>query len=155
MILDASVAVKWFLRDEVLDSEAQLVREALLEDRIRASAPSIIWSEVAHAVVGAVRRSRLEREDANDISARFPFARRIVDLKEVAIDEAIHRALSAGVSAYDAQYLSLTARLGQSLVTADRRLVEKGTAGGYDVVWLGDVTLRDGVLVDTPQGYQG
>ena len=78
-----------------------------------------------------------------------------MDIKDVALDEAIRRALSAGVSAYDAQYLSLTARLGQSLVTADRRLVEKGTAGGYDVVWLGDVTLRDGVLVDTPQGYQG
>jgi hypothetical protein len=28
------------------------------------------------------------------------------------------------------------------------------TVYGYDVVWLGDVTLRDGVLVDTPQGYR-
>ena len=41
------------------------------------------------------------------------------------------------------------------VITADRRMLERGRAHGYDVVWLGDVTLRDGVLVDTPQGYQG
>jgi hypothetical protein len=33
-------------------------------------------------------------------------------------------------------------------------MLEQGRAHGYDVAWLGDVTLRDGVLVDTPQGYQ-
>jgi predicted nucleic acid-binding protein len=154
LILDASVAAKWFLRDEVLDSEAHLVREALLDDRVRASAPSIIWSEVAHAIVGAVRTNRVDPNEAREVSARFPRFRRIVDLAEVDLDEAVYRALRIGVSAYDAQYLILTARLGQSLVTADRLMFERGTASGYDVVWLGDVTLREGVLVDTPQGYQ-
>jgi predicted nucleic acid-binding protein len=154
LILDASVAVKWFLRDEVLDSEAHLVREALLDDRIRASAPSIIWSEVAHAIVGAVRTTRFDTNEAVEVSARFPRLRGIVDLAEVELGEAVYRALMIGVGAYDAQYLILTVKLGQTLLTADRRLLERGTASGYDVVWLGDVALRDGVLVDTPQGYQ-
>jgi hypothetical protein len=62
--------------------------------------------------------------------------------------------LTTGVSAYDAQYLHLGLHLDEKVLTADRRMFELGREYGYDVVWLGDVTLRDGVLVDTPQGYQ-
>ena len=155
MIVDASVAEKWFLPDEPLDSEATLVRDEALDDRVRLTAPSILWLEVAHAIVGAVRKRRFGADSAREVSARFPRLRRIVDLAEVDPEEAVYRALKVGVGAYDAQYLILTETLGQTLLTADRRLLERGTASGYDVVWLGDVTLRDGVLVDTPQGYQG
>lgn len=154
MIVDASVAAKWFLPDETLDSEARLVRDEAIGNRLRLAAPSILWPEVAHAIVGAVRRKRFDEEVAREVSARFPRLRRLVDLAEVDLDDAVHRALKVGVGAYDAQYLILTAKLGQTLLTADRRLIERGIANGYDVVWLGDVTLRDGVLVDTPQGYQ-
>jgi predicted nucleic acid-binding protein len=155
MIVDASVAAKWFLPNETLDSEARLVRDEALDDRVRLTAPAIVWPEVAHAIVGAVRKKRVDAETAREISARFPRLRRLVDLAEVDPEEAVRRALTAGVGAYDAQYLVLTAKLGQTLLTADRPLLERGRAHGYDVVWLGDVTLRDGVLVDTPQGYQG
>lgn len=154
MIVDASVAAKWFLPDETLDSEATLVRDEALGDRVRLTAPSILWPDVAHAIVGAVRKRRFGADEAHEVSARFPRLRRIVDLAEVDPEEAVYRALKVGVGAYDAQYLILTATLGQTLLTADRGLLERGTASGYDVVWLGDVTLRDGVLVDTPQGYQ-
>lgn len=154
MILDASVAAKWFLPNEQLDEQAQLIRELMLDDRLRVSAPSILWSEVAHAVVGAVRRKRFDETEARSLSARFASVRPVVDLAEIDPEEAVHRALSTGVGAYDAQYLILARRLGASVITADRRLQERGRAHGYDVVWLGDVSLRDGVLTDTPQGYQ-
>ena len=155
MIVDASVAAKWFLPNETLDPEARLVRDEALDDRVRLTAPAIVWPEVAHAIVGAVRKKRVDRGDGARDLARFPRLRRLVDLAEVDPEEAVRRALTAGVGAYDAQYLVLTAKLGQTLLTADRPLLERGRAHGYDVVWLGDVTLRDGVLVDTPQGYQG
>jgi predicted nucleic acid-binding protein len=154
MIVDASVAVKWFLPEEELESEAQLVRYALLDERISASAPSILWSEVAHAIVGAVRQKRFAEEQAKSVTARFHRLRAAVELTDVDVKDAIDRALKVGIGAYDAQYLSLAAQLDESVITADRRLLERGRAHGYDVVWLGDVTLRDGVLVDTPQGYQ-
>jgi predicted nucleic acid-binding protein len=155
VILDASVAAKWFLPNEELDGEAQLIRGLMLEDQLRVAAPSILWSEVAHALVGAVRQKRFDEFEARSVSARFAVVRTVVELSEIDPEEAVHRALSAGVGAYDAQYLTLARRLGQSVITADRRLHERGLAHGYDVVWLGDVALRDGVLVDTPQGYQG
>jgi len=154
MIVDASVAAKWFLPNETLDSEATLVRDEALGDRVRLTAPAIVWPEVAHAIVGAVRMKRVDPAAAREISARFPRLRRLVDLAEVDPEEAVRRALRVGVGANDAQYLILSARLGQTLLTADRGLLERGAASGYDGVWLGDVTLRDGVLVDTPQEYQ-
>ena len=155
MIVDASVAVKWFLPEEELESEAQQVRDALLDERISASAPSILWSEVAHAIVGAVRQNRFAEEQAKSVTARLHRLRAAVELTDVDVEDAIDRALKVGIGAYDAQYLSLAAQLDESVITADRRLFDRGRAHGYDVVWLGDVTLRDGVLVDTPQGYQG
>jgi hypothetical protein len=69
--------------------------------------------------------------------------------------ETVLTAVETDLNAYDAQYLSLGAGHGVSVLTADRRMLDQGREHGYDVVWLGDVTLRDGVLVDTPQGYQG
>jgi predicted nucleic acid-binding protein len=154
MILDASVAAKWFLPDESLDREASLVRDAMLDDRIRLAAPSILWSEVAHAIIGAVRRKRWDHDEARSLSARFASVRPVVELAEVDPDDAVRGALKTGVGAYDAQYLILTARLGQPLLTADRRLLERGRDHGYDVVWLGDVSVQEGVLTDTPGEYQ-
>jgi predicted nucleic acid-binding protein len=154
MIVDASVAAKWFLPEEDLESEARLIRDALLDARISAYAPSILWSEVAHAIVGAVRQKRFDADQARSVSARFHRLRPAVELTVVDEDDAVDRALKVGIGAYDAQYLSLGAQLAQSVITADRRLFERGGAHGYDVVWLGDIELRDGVLVDTPQGYQ-
>jgi predicted nucleic acid-binding protein len=154
LILDASVAAKWFLPDEALDHEAALVRDAVLDDRIRLAAPAILWSEVAHAIVGAVRARRFDQDEAWGLATRFASVRTVVDLAEVDPDDAVRRALKTGVGAYDAQYLILTARLGRSLLTADRRLLERGRVHGYDTVWLGDISMRDGVLTDTPGGYQ-
>ena len=154
MIVDASVATKWFLPDEPFDAESAIVRDEALDDRLRLSAPSILWPEVAHAIVGAVRSGRFAPTDATEIAARFPRLRQIVELVDIDPEEAVYRSLKIGVGAYDAHYLILTGKLEQTLVTADRRLLERGVAGGYDVAWIGDLTLRDGVVADTPQGYQ-
>jgi predicted nucleic acid-binding protein len=154
MIVDASVAAKWFLPEEEFESEAQLVRDALLDARIKGLAPSILWSEVAHAIVGAVRQGRLDEDAARGVSARFHRLETAVELANVTAEEAVNRALRVGIGAYDAKYLALSGEREQTMITADRRLFERGRAHGYDVVWLGDIALRDGVLVDTPQGYQ-
>ncbi len=40
-----------------------------------------------------------------------------------------------------------------SIITADRRMVERGREHGYDIAWLGDISIVNGVLVDTPPEY--
>jgi predicted nucleic acid-binding protein len=155
VILDASVAAKWFLSDEELVAQADLVRIAMLDRRVSLVAPTVLWPEVAHALVSAVRRQRMDQEVAQVMSDDFQNVRPLIAEEEVDPHDSVRIALATGVSAYDAQYLHLGSQLDEKVVTADERMLHQGRSHGYDVVWLGDVTLRDGVLVDTPQGYQG
>ncbi len=154
MILDASVAAKWFLLDEDLVDEARAIRDGILDDRLHLTAPAVLWSEVAQTVVKAVRRGRLDRILARPIAHAISEVRPLVASVEFEPEETVVTAFRTDLNAYDAQYLSLGASRGVSVLTADRRMLEQGRAHGYDVAWLGDVTLRDGVLVDTPQGYK-
>jgi predicted nucleic acid-binding protein len=154
VILDASVAVKWFLLDEELIKEARVVRDGILDDRLRLNAPAVLWSEVAQSVVRAVRRGRLDRTFARPIAQAIAEVKPLIGAVELDPVDTVVTALQTELNAYDAQYLSLGASQGVSVLTADVRMLQQGRAHGYDVVWLGDVALRDGALVDTPQGYQ-
>lgn len=153
MILDASVAAKWVLPDEELVAEAHLVRSAMLQRRVRLAAPAVLWTEVAHAIIRAVRRDRLDRDEAREVADQVLAVQPLIEAVEVDLRDTIRTALLAGVGAYDAQYLALGARLASTVITADRGMWERGRANGYDVVWLGDVSTSNGILVDTPQGY--
>jgi predicted nucleic acid-binding protein len=154
MILDASVAAKWFLSDEMLLVEARALRDALLSERIRLSAPPAIWTEVAIGLVRAARRRRMDPSDALLLADQAREVSRLVDDIVVEPREIVRTALEVGIGAYDAEYLAAARQMASSVITADRGMFERGRAHGYDVVWLGDVTLREGVLIDTPQGYQ-
>jgi predicted nucleic acid-binding protein len=154
MILDASVAAKWFLADESLLVEASALRDALLTERIKLSAPPAIWTEVANGLVRAARRRRIDSSTVFLLADQALEVSRLVDNIIVEPREIVLTALSIGIGAYDAEYLAAARQTGLPVITADQGMLERGRAHGYDVVWLGDVTLRDGVLVDTPQGYQ-
>lgn len=155
MILDASVAAKWFLSDEEMTLEALAVRDALVTERIRLAAPPAIWTEVGNGIVRAVRRRLLDATDALALADGARELLRLVDVVRVDMGEIVRTALTVGIGAYDAEYLAAALQQGSSVITADQGMLERGRAHGYDVVWLGDVALRDGVLVDTPQEYPG
>ena len=136
--------------DEELLHEARIIRDGILDDRLHLAAPAVLWSEVAQSVVKAVRRGRLDRMLARPIANAISEMRPLVTAVEFDPVETVATAFRTNLNAYAAQYLSLGADRGVSVLTADRRLFEQGRAHGYDVVWLGDIALRDGVLVDTP-----
>ncbi len=153
MILDASVGAKWFLPGEDLMAEARVVRQAMLERSVALAAPIVIWSELANAVIRAVRRGRIDYDRAMGIASEMIDVRPLIAPMELDDHTTIRTAITVGLNAYDAQYLAAAARGRSAVLTADRRMFERCQEHGYEVVWLGDVTLRDGVLVDTPQGY--
>lgn len=147
VILDASVAVKWFLPDEDGVKEALGLRSALLTRSVELAAPDIIWAEVCQSLVRAVRRGRMGREAARAVVDELIDVRPLVMDSAVDLRDAMRVALAVGVSAYDAQYLALGAQLGQPVITADRRLLDQGRDHGFEFVWLGDMAGPTG---DTP-----
>lgn len=141
MILDASVVVKWFISDEELIDQAVFLREALVQERLDAVGPNVLWPEVAHALIGAIRRGRLAIAEAPVLSDAILELQPLVSIHEAPIDAVLEIAFRVGVSGYDAHYLALGETTGHSLVSADRPLVDRGREAGFDIVWLGDVPL--------------
>lgn len=86
-------------------------------------APPVLLSEVRNVVVGLVRRGLMELTDAVAIceDAEAILADRIASVPAASVLEA---AIEGGLSGYDAEFVVLARRLGLSLVTADRAIVD-------------------------------
>jgi predicted nucleic acid-binding protein len=63
---------------------------------------------------------------------------------EYLAEDALEIALSQKLTAYDACYIAVGAKLGLPLITADKKLVEQVEKGKYDVQWLGDLPWASG-----------
>jgi predicted nucleic acid-binding protein len=149
LILDASVAAKWFLPDEPFLHEARAVRTAVLAEVVDLAAPATLWTEISNAIVRAVHRGRVDAELARQFAEQM-VGLTLVELVLIDARDTIDTALRLGLDAYDAQYLALGSRLARTVITADRRMFEVGRASGYDVAWLGHVRPEGRRLAYTP-----
>jgi predicted nucleic acid-binding protein len=133
-VLDASVALSIIFEDE-FSSYSNDVAEIM--SRSRAVVP-IVWPlEIANAILTAVRRQRIPREDA-------PMLIGSMDRLPVDIDRGIApefltwATLTVGlahrVSAYDASYLEVAMRRGLPLATQDERLIRAADAAGIEIL---------------------
>jgi predicted nucleic acid-binding protein len=96
--------------------------EAVVEGRVRATVPDLVYGEVANALLGYVRAGRMAQEDAGiALGLIIELPLRTVSLKTLAAD-ALALAQEIGLSAYDAAFVVLSRATSATLVTADRRL---------------------------------
>jgi len=119
VVVDASVAVKWFIPEEG-SGRAQ----AVLESDRELLAPDLLWREVANVLWRNYRRQELDARAARRILrdlARVP-----IDFHPAAglAEAALETAITHGITAHDGLYLALAMGQGCPLVTADRRLHE-------------------------------
>ena len=121
LIVDASVALKWFIRDEAQGDEAK----ALLESAEALIAPELIVAEVCNAAWRGVRANRLRQEQAEAIARSlagyFTSLLPSAGLAERAV--IISGQLNHAV--YDCFYLALAEISDVPLVTADARLLRR------------------------------
>ncbi len=133
LVVDASVAVKWFVEEEYSADAGQL-----LEQGHELYALRLLASEVGNALWRKVRMGELERSRAGTLaSAIAEVAVRWTQDEEVCSD-AVRLALTLDRPVYDCVYLALAHRLGAKLVTADVRFANAlaGTEHGGAVVTL-------------------
>ena len=135
-ILDASVAVKWFFREEELTQQADI----LLNSDISFIVPDYFFLEMNSVLSKLSRKGLLTvREVQQMIRALGALP---VDVLESALyrDLALDLALEKKIGYYDCLYL-IPAQITQiPLITADVRLYRTfaGTKYGEYVQWLGD-----------------
>jgi predicted nucleic acid-binding protein len=131
LVLDASVALSWFLENPVPDYSSA-VRAALVSG-IRAVVPALWHLEVANTLVVAERRLMLAADvlvrSLNDIEQiTMESIDTVNDL--VSVRQAITTARTYDVSSYDAVYLDTARHEGLPLATLDRSLrTAAGRAG--------------------------
>ncbi len=122
MILDASVIVKWFTREEKRE-EALRYREMFINDEIEIVVPDLILYEIGNAL--------RYNPSFNDEDVRLA-VRSLIDLginiiiptTEI-LDMAINLAFKYDTTLYDSVYLALAEILNDTLVTADKNLYDK------------------------------
>jgi predicted nucleic acid-binding protein len=125
LIIDASVAIKWFVT-ETLHEEAR----SLLGRGNDLYAPDLLIAELANAAWKKAKRREIDGRQARKIALAcrgdVPALRRSADL----VDRALQIAFELGHPVYDCLYLACAEAVGGVLVTADDHLcrVVAGTA---------------------------
>jgi len=125
IVVDASVVVKWYLPEAGQPAALQLMRGA--EDLV---APHLIRQEVAGAFVRRFRDGELPVDDAHAAYAVWEqdlsegLVRLIPDIE--LYDEAVEFAFKAKHTIPDCLYVVIGKRHDAAIITADRRLVERG-----------------------------
>jgi predicted nucleic acid-binding protein len=138
IVLDACVAVKWYLpRDhETLVEEAFELLELHKQRRIKFATPDSFWAEFGNVMWKAVRQERIgeiiARIAIEDIRA---WGLEVFQTEEL-LDSALTIAITNGRSFYDSVYVALAAQLHCEMITADEHLVN-ALGSRFPVRWLG------------------
>jgi predicted nucleic acid-binding protein len=138
VVVDASVAVKWYL-PEPYSADA----EKLLSGVYRLLAPDLIVSEVGNILWKRIMRSELSVPKAKGIMAAFAELPLTLLPANTLAENAMTVACGLKRAFYDSIYLALAMTADCRLVTADRKLYEAivkdaGPAGQH-ILWIEDI----------------
>ncbi len=135
-VVDASVAVKWFML-ETHDTPAL----RLLEGPHELLVPDLLFTEVANALWKRVRRAETTMRAAVATLATLDAVRFQVHPSRPLLPLALELAAGFGRTVYDSVYLAVAMIRHCPLVTADRRLYDALAAGALrsHLLWVADV----------------
>ena len=136
VVIDASVAVKWFIPEELSAESRQL-----LATRYELLAPDLIWAELGNVLWRKHRRRELDGRTWSRLLRDFSRVPVKFHASEHWVEGALGLAIRYGVTVYDGLYLALAVGTGCRLVTADQGLHRTCQGGALSRVlsWVRDV----------------
>jgi predicted nucleic acid-binding protein len=140
LVLDASVAAKWFLPsagEGLVDEAFDLLRRHV-EGEIDFIAPDLFWAEFGNVMWKAVRQGRWSGTAAAKALQRMQKQRLATVPAENLVEDALAITLASSRTVYDSLYIALAVQRGAELVTADERLAN-AVAARLPVRWLGGI----------------
>ena len=121
VVLDASAATTWILRDGTAEDEAKL--DALLTDSF-ALVPELWHAEMANALRTALRAGRIDEDFVVTVCEQLDQLDIRTDVVETSIQRLVLEAQRCDLTAYDACYLLLAKDRGLPIATLDRQLAK-------------------------------
>jgi predicted nucleic acid-binding protein len=121
-VVDASVAVKWYVEEEDRD-KALDVRRDYLEGKIDLASPALILYEVFNALRyhPALSPADMARYVDSLLDMQIDLRLPSEDTNKLAAE----LALSEEISGYDAQYIALAQAVQSQVITSDAKLIER------------------------------
>jgi predicted nucleic acid-binding protein len=138
LVIDASVAAKWFLpaRGETLAEEAVELLGRYAQGKVRFVVPDLFWAEFGNILWKATRLGRLT-EAAADSAIEAMRDRKLPTVSSMSLlAQAFAIATAFDRTVYDSLYVALAVEGKAQLVTADERLAN-ALAAHLPVKWLG------------------
>lgn len=125
VVVDASVALKWFLKKEKDRDKARLLLRQFADGKIKFIVPSLWLYEIANAFKNNIYQKMISKVTAKR------YLRQVKDLDIVSVDfepivdTAFNLSVKLGISVYDAAYISLSKSQNLPFYTADQKLLDK------------------------------
>ena len=135
-VVDASVAIKWFLPEN--HSEAAL---RLLTQPHTLHAPDLIFSEFGNVLWKRVRRNEILKKEADAILEGLRTLNLQVQPSQALIPLALEIACGENRTVYDSLYLAAAIALQSPLITADARFFRALSEGPFSahLLWVEDI----------------
>jgi predicted nucleic acid-binding protein len=136
IVVDASVAVKWFIPEAGEEAAAQI-----LNGKKRLVAPALIRLEVTGAIIRRYREGHLSEKKAREgtqaweAMLEYRVVRLVPDAELFA--DAVQMAFLAKHTLADCLYLAAAKRLAAPLITADGPMRERGARAYKNITLLG------------------
>ena len=122
IVIDASVVVKWFVKEKY-SHEAKLLRDAYANGLIDVSAPSLLPYEVLNALKYS---GAFGEEELKEIAITLEdFQITLFNLQGELAVKSIELAMRRGLTIYDSSYVALAQILNTELYTSDEKLIRK------------------------------
>lgn len=121
-VIDASVAVKWYVKEELRDKALRL-REDFLSEIIDLEAPGLILYEVGNAI--RYHPGATDQECARAVKELRNLGIAIRELDDATLGAAAKLAFREKLTFYDAAYLSLARAIEATYLTADKELYDQ------------------------------
>lgn len=136
--VDANLAAKWVLAEELSDEALGLAR-ACIQARQRIVEPPLLPIEVANIIRQRMLRDRISLAEAQELLRRFAAFPVTISAPITLYEDALTLADAYNLPAvYDAHYVALAQLLGCDLWTDDRRLLRALGGKLSFVKWIGD-----------------
>ncbi len=138
VVVDASVALKWFLDDEELGTKALNILTQYVSGDLKILAPSLLEYEVMNGLKIAQKRGRIDIKSLQlGIKGFFNLEITFFNASHFS-EKALDIMNSIDITSYDASYLALSENRKTPFVTADKVLYNKADKKMKYITWLGE-----------------
>ena len=122
-LLDSSVILKWFRREETWREVALELRQAYLDGQVIIYVQDLLIYEIANVLRYKPDLTQLQVQEA--VSSFYDMDIRIAQISQEVIEQAIRFAYFQDITVYDAAFVAMADYLKIPFITSDEKLVQK------------------------------